>query len=251
MGLGERVNRVIKANLNDIAGNFNRIEGEMFIAGGGVAGAGISAMVGNMGLAGMGTAVGIYAPHLIAVGTVTGAAAYGVKKGVENQDPLAVGAAVLGSVGGAGVYATIGNMGLVVAGTGFSIGMAHVVSVGAVVGLGVYGLSKVLDKSDNLNKIRCSIQQSIESTTGNTKHLQLQYKQAEDEIQAWYQVAVLALKKERLDLAREALNRKYIYQETAKSLKNQIDQLLRVIRGRLKTLEGQARSADSRTSGKG
>ncbi|MBW4624394.1 MAG: hypothetical protein KME49_02460 [Brasilonema octagenarum HA4186-MV1] len=36
MGLSERVNRVIKANLNDIAGNFNRIEGEMFIAGGGV-----------------------------------------------------------------------------------------------------------------------------------------------------------------------------------------------------------------------
>ena len=118
---------------------------------------------------------------------------------------MAVSAAVLGSVGGAGVYATIGNMGLVVAGTGFSIGMAHVVSAGAVVGLGVYGLSKVLDKSDNLNKIRRSIQQSIDSTTANVKHLQLQYKQAEDEIQAWYQVAVLALKKERSDLAREAL----------------------------------------------
>ncbi|NMG18081.1 hypothetical protein DP116_00945, partial [Brasilonema bromeliae SPC951] len=63
MGLGERVNRVIKANLNNIAGNFNQTEGVMFLAGGSVAGAGISATVGNMGLAGMGTAVGIYTPH--------------------------------------------------------------------------------------------------------------------------------------------------------------------------------------------
>lgn len=229
MGLGERVNRVIKANLNDIAGNFNQTEGVMFLAGGGVAGAGISATVGNMGLAGMGTAVGIYTPHLIAAGTVAGAAGYGVKKGIENKDPLAVSAAVLGSVGGAGVYATIGNMGLVVAGTGFSIGMAHVVSAGAVVGLGVYGLSKFQDKSDTLYKIKRSIQQSIDSTTAKVKQLELQHKQAEDEIQAWYQVAVLALKKERSDLAREALNRKYIYQETSLSLKNQIDQLIKVI----------------------
>ncbi|MGH8002380.1 MAG: hypothetical protein ACREPR_23860 [Brasilonema sp.] len=50
MGLGLRINRVIKSNLNDIAGNFNRTEGAMFLAGGGVAGAGISATVGNMGL---------------------------------------------------------------------------------------------------------------------------------------------------------------------------------------------------------
>jgi hypothetical protein len=194
-----------------------------------VAGAGISAMVGNMGLAGIGTAVGIYAPHLIAARTVAGATAYGLKKGVENQDPLAVGAAALGSAGGAGIYATIGNMGLVVVAAGFSIGMAHVVTAGAVVGLGVYGLSKVLDKSDTLYKIRPSIQQSIDSATANLKQLELQYKQAEDEIQPWHQVAVVALKKERLDLAREALNRKYIYQETGLSLKNQIDQLLRVI----------------------
>lgn len=167
MGLGERVNRVIKANLNDLAGHFNPTEGVMFIAKGGVVGAEISATVGNMGLAGMGTAVGIYTPNVIAAGMVAGAAAYGVKKGIENKDPLAVGAGILGSVGGAGVYATIGNMGLVVAGTGFSISMAHVVSAGAVVGLGVYGLSKFLDKSDNFNEIKTSIQQSIDSATAN------------------------------------------------------------------------------------
>lgn len=80
-----------------------------------------------------------------------------------------------------------------------------VVSAGAVVGLGVYGLSKFLDKSDTLYKIKRSIQQSIDSATANLKQLELQYKQAEDEIQAWYQVAVLALKKERSDLAREAM----------------------------------------------
>jgi hypothetical protein len=230
MGLGEsashtlreRVHRVIKANFNDIAGNFNRAEGATFIAIGGAAGAGISATVGNMGLAGMGTAVGIYAPHLTAVGAVAGTAAYGVKKGIENQDSLAVGAAVLGSVGGAGIYAATGNMGLVVAGTGLSIGMAHVVSAGALLGLGVYGLSRLLDKPDTLDKIKRSIQQSIDNTSASVKQLELQYKEAEDEIQAWYQVAVLALKKERLDLAREALNRKYIYQQTANSLKNQI-----------------------------
>ncbi len=229
MGLGKRVNRVIKANLNDIAGNFNRVEGATFIAVGGVTGAGISATVGNMGLAACGTAVGIYAPHLIAAGAVAGSAAYGIKKGIENQDPLVVGAAVLGSVGGAGICATTGNMGLVLAGTGFSIGMAHIMSVGAVVGLGVYGLSRFLDNPDTLNKIKCSIQQSIDSNTASLKQLELQYKQAEYEIQAWYRVAVLAMKKERLDLARSALNRKYIYQQTANSLKNQSEQLIKVI----------------------
>ncbi|KYC39011.1 hypothetical protein WA1_34030 [Scytonema hofmannii PCC 7110] len=107
--------------------------------------------------------------------------------------------------------------------------MAHVVSAGAVVGLGVYGLSRFLDNPDTLNKIKCSIQQSIDSTTVNVKQLELQYKQAENEIQAWYRVAVLAMKKECLDLARSALNRKYIYQQTANSLKNQIEQLIKVI----------------------
>jgi hypothetical protein len=79
MALGKRINRVIKANINSAIG-FDKVEGAMFVGTGAVAGAVAHGTVGNMGLAVGGTAIGIYAPHLIAAGAVVGAAAYGAKK---------------------------------------------------------------------------------------------------------------------------------------------------------------------------
>lgn len=55
--------------------------------------------------------------------------------------------------------------------------------------------------------------------------MQANYKQAQNEIQKWHQIAVLAMKKGREDLAREALTRKYNQQQSADDLKNQLEQL--------------------------
>jgi len=55
-------------------------EASGFAAGGAVAGAGLAAVVGNMGLAGAFGGIAIGAAPVIAAGTVVGLAAYGVKK---------------------------------------------------------------------------------------------------------------------------------------------------------------------------
>lgn len=51
-----------------------------FAAGGGAAGAGIAAMIGNMGLAGGFGAIAVGTTPVVGAGIVVGMAAYGIKK---------------------------------------------------------------------------------------------------------------------------------------------------------------------------
>lgn len=51
-----------------------------FAAGGGIFGAGVASVVGNMGLVGAFGGVAVGAAPVIVIGTVAGVAAYGVKK---------------------------------------------------------------------------------------------------------------------------------------------------------------------------
>ncbi|MGB3191224.1 MAG: hypothetical protein WBB43_17605 [Limnoraphis sp.] len=67
------------------------------------------------------------------------------KKKPEEDLAEVAGFAVGGAAAGAGVSTFLGGMGLAVAGTAFSIGMAPVVGAGAVVGLAAYGVKKVID----------------------------------------------------------------------------------------------------------
>lgn len=55
-------------------------EAAVFAAGGGVFGAGVASMLGNMGLAGAFGGVAIGAAPVVATGTIVGMAAYGMKK---------------------------------------------------------------------------------------------------------------------------------------------------------------------------
>ena len=57
-----------------------KIEAAAFTAGGAIAGAGVSTIVGGMGLAVAGTGVGIGVGTVATVGAVFGMAAYGAKK---------------------------------------------------------------------------------------------------------------------------------------------------------------------------
>jgi hypothetical protein len=59
--------------------------------------------------------------------------------------PEAAGYAAAGAAAGAGLSAWIGGMGLALAGTAVSIGMAPVAAVGAMAGLAVYGVKKALE----------------------------------------------------------------------------------------------------------
>lgn len=60
-------------------------EAGMFAAGGAVGGAGLSAMLGGMGLAVGGTAVGIGMAPVVGAGAIVGLAAYGIKKGLSKD----------------------------------------------------------------------------------------------------------------------------------------------------------------------
>ncbi|MBD2496131.1 PspA/IM30 family protein [Nostoc sp. FACHB-280] len=252
MGLSKRINSIVRSQINSTLGNFKKVdfqnaEKAAFIGGGVVAGAVISETVGGMGLAGAGTAIGIGMPHLLAVGAVTGTAVYGAKKGIENRDSLALGAAALGAAGGIGVSSTIGNMGLLAAGTGFSIGMVPVTAAGTVVGLGAYGLFKLLDGEnhsngskpiiESLNEVKQSIIVNIHTAKANQNRLQADYQQTQNKVASCHQIALLALKKGNEDLAREALMRKYTYQQTADSINKQLAELTKTVNSLLLDLQ--------------
>ncbi len=100
-------------------------------------GASASAVVGGMGLAVGGTALGVGMAPVAAAGAVVGTAVYGTKKAIEEQDATAIGAAAIGAGAGAGISALVGGMGLAVGGTAVAVTMAPVAAVGAVIGLGL------------------------------------------------------------------------------------------------------------------
>ncbi|MBD2744233.1 hypothetical protein [Coleofasciculus sp. FACHB-1120] len=123
------------------------ISGAAFVTGGAAAGAGVSAAIGGMGLVGGFGAVGIGMAPVTAAGAVAGAAAYGAFKGIGEGDAFALGSMGIGAVGGAGFSSVFGGMGLAFKGTAVGIGMGSFAATGAVFGLGVYGLLKLIDES--------------------------------------------------------------------------------------------------------
>ena len=68
-------------------------------------GASASAVVGGMGLAVGGTALGVGMAPVAAAGAVVGTAVYGTKKAIEEQHATAIGAAAIGAGAGAGISA--------------------------------------------------------------------------------------------------------------------------------------------------
>lgn len=118
----------------------------VFIAGGAVTGASVSATIGGMGLVGGFGGVSIGVAPVAVVGAVAGAAAYGGFKAIADGDAVAVGAIGIGALGGAGVSATVGGMGLAGGFGAVGIGMGTMAAAGGVVGLGVYGLYKAFQQ---------------------------------------------------------------------------------------------------------
>tara|TARA_B100000579_G_scaffold405786_1_gene391712 strand:- start:1510 stop:2286 length:777 start_codon:yes stop_codon:yes gene_type:complete len=75
----------------------------------------------------------------------------------------------------------------------------------------------VADMQEDLVKLRQAVAMAIASQ----KRLESQAKQAKELVNYWFTRAELALKKEKDDLAREALSRKKTFQETFESLSSQ------------------------------
>lgn len=235
MILGDRINRIVRANCNNLTGKLEPAEGAGYIATGAATGAGVSATIGGMGLVGGFGGIGIGMAPVAAAGAVVGAAAYGGKKALDEQDASALGAAAVGAIGGAAVSSSVGGMGLAFAGTAVGVGMAQVAAAGAVVGLGAYGLNRLIDQAKNtdnpekfsasLAAIKLSIQQETASLTKSKKLQQQQLKFAQGEVDLWQKVAIAALKQERDDLARKALERKLEHQQNITTIITQLEQV--------------------------
>ncbi|NES75263.1 MULTISPECIES: PspA/IM30 family protein [Okeania] len=83
----------------------------------------------------------------------------------------------------------------------------------------------VTDMQNDLVKLRQAVAQAI----ATQKRTERQCSQAQSTADEWYRRAQLALQKGQENLAREALTRRKSYQETAKSMKIQVEQQKQVM----------------------
>jgi len=118
---------------------------------GGVTGANLSACLGNIGLVGGFGGISVGLVGMTGIGILTSSAIYASLQGLETNDHNVGLALGIGSLGGIGIYSTFGGVGVAVKGTAFGVGVGSMAIAGGLVGLGIYGVMKMLSPtySDN------------------------------------------------------------------------------------------------------
>lgn len=103
----------------------------------------------------------------------------------------------------------------------------------------------VLDMQDDLVQLRQAVAQAI----ATQKRTERQASQAETTAREWYQRAQLALQKGEEGLAREALTRRSTYEQTANTLKSQLEQqngIVTQMKQNMVALEGKLAEAKTK-----
>jgi phage shock protein A len=234
--LFNRMGRLIRANVNSNLNSYetdsrNFAAGSAFATGGALTGA----SVGQVGILAAGTGFSVGTVGLSGAGALTGLALYETIRMIVEGDTSSVGAATTGAVAGAGLSATIGGIGVATGGTAFGVGMVSMGAAGAIAGLGIAGLIRllkqqgidpeklleqaVLDMQEDVIKFR----QAIVPVIVAQKRLEQQYNQTKMQVDQWQSRAKLALKKGYEDLAIEALKRKKLSLNTLNTIKQQLD----------------------------
>lgn len=232
--LFDRISHVVRSELNssksDCEENYLN-EGVALVAGGAVMGASIS----KVGILAGGTGYSLGAVPLAAAGALTGAALYEVLRSLIEGDGSSTGAAAIGATAGAATSAAIGGIGVSIGGGAVGVGMASMAASGAVVGLGLVGLNRLLQQGANPEKLLDGAIEQMEIDLQNAyqasinviasqKRLQQQYAQAQAEASKWEGRAQLAIQKGDDFLAREALSRKKMHAGMLNSLQVQLNQ---------------------------
>ena len=109
---------------------------------------------------------------------------------------------------------------------------------------------KILDQSvADMQSDLVKLRQAVALAIASQKRLRSQAGQAESQAKTWYERAELALKKGEESLAREALSRRKTFQETATSLKGQVqsqDGQVETLKKSLVALEGKIAEAKTK-----
>lgn len=113
---------------------------------GGVAGASISTTVGSVGLVGAGGGIALGLPPVAGAGVITGFAISGARIALSEGDATALVALGVGASFGTIVYSTVGGVGLAGSFGAVGLGLGSMTIFGGVVGLGIYGAAKMLDR---------------------------------------------------------------------------------------------------------
>ncbi len=130
----------------------------LFIGSGAVGGGSIAGTYGGIGLVGSFGGMSLGAFPLATAGAIVGAAASGAIAAIQDRDAVAITAVGIGTLGGVATYSAVGGVGLGIGGTAFGIGMGTMATLGGIVGLGVYGVAKMLGGSNNTAQLYANLQ---------------------------------------------------------------------------------------------
>lgn len=232
--LFDRIGRVVRSELNSSQGD--RAEhylngGSALMAGGAVTGASI----GKIGILAGGTGYSLGVVPLGAAGALTGVALYEALRSLLESDASSGSAAVIGAAAGVATSSAIGGVGVSVGGSAIGVGMASMAVGGTVVGLGLVGLNRLLQKGLDPEKLLDSAIEQMEldlrkarqasiQVIASQKRLQQQYDNTQAEVNTWQRRAQLAMDKGDENLAREALLRKKMHSGILRSLQVQLHQ---------------------------
>ncbi|MCZ8244394.1 MAG: DnaJ domain-containing protein [Microcystis sp. LE19-131.1A] len=161
---------------------------------GGVTGANLSACLGNIGLVGGFGGISVGLVGMTGIGILTSSAIYASLQGLETNDHNVGLALGIGSLGGIGIYSTFGGVGVAVKGTAFGVGVGSMAIAGGLVGLGVYGLMKMLSptySNDNFysnleffDRITREYEEALfwQEVTGKYENLEAELQQLLEEV---------------------------------------------------------------------
>ena len=124
-------------------------DGKGFVIVGATTGQVIASQVGGIGVVGGFGGMALGTPVIVVGGAIAGAAVKAIIDGIETGDVTVLGVTTLGSVLGAGFSATVGNVGVGVAGSAFGVGLGTMAVTGGVFALGVYQLIKMFAKGQS------------------------------------------------------------------------------------------------------
>jgi hypothetical protein len=128
-------------------------DGKGFVVVGATTGQVIASQVGGIGVVGGFGGMALGTPVIVVGGAIAGAAVKAIIDGIETGDVTVLGVTTLGSVLGAGFSATVGNVGVGVAGSAFGVGLGTMAITGGVFALGVYQLIKMFAKGQSKESV--------------------------------------------------------------------------------------------------